>query len=203
MSHSRYQKYLHSVQVQCCNKDSHRHVADTQCVQISPSKLTIASYGWRQLSPSNVYKHISVETAPSPQRFRSSSETIISIREHKSISEHRIFPSWTDRFNYFRLEVRNMLKEEICALLGYHVAYRLLTNVLGQPIESADTRRTLTYWISWPLSIRTIGCPLPSVRNYPYTLRNHPEKRKLIYFASEAWKHVNLINYLFIYLQLI
>jgi hypothetical protein len=109
--------------------------------------------------------------------------------EHKSISEHRIFPSLTGRFSYFRLEVRNTQKGEFCALLVYHLAYRLLTDVLWQPIGSGDPRRKLSYWISWPLSIRPIGCPLLSVRNYPYTLRNNPEKHNLIYFASEASSH--------------
>jgi hypothetical protein len=123
---------------------------------------------------------------PSPKRFRSSSEPIFWIREKKSISEHRIFPSLTDRFSYFRLEVTNIQKGEIYPLLGYHVAYRLLTDVLGQPIGSGDPRRKFSYWISWPLSMRPRGCPLPSVRNYPNALPNNPEKRNLIYFASEA-----------------
>ena len=36
-----------------------------------------------------------------------------------------------------------MRKGEICALLGYQVEYRLLTDVLGQPIGSGDPRRFL------------------------------------------------------------
>jgi hypothetical protein len=92
--------------------------------------------------------YISVETVPSPKRFRSSSEPIFWIRGQKSISEHRIFPSLIDGFSNFRLELRNVQKEELCVLLGYHLEYRLLTDVLGQPIESGDPRRNISCWIS-------------------------------------------------------
>jgi hypothetical protein len=37
--------------------------------------------------------------------------------------------------------------------------------------------------------MRPIGCPLPSVRNDPYALRNNPEARNLIYFVTEARNH--------------
>ena len=72
----------------------------------------------------------------------------------------------TDGFNYFGLEVIKMQKGEICALLGCHVTYRLLTDVLGQPIGSGNPRRKLSYWIL-TLSTRPKGCPLLPVRNYP------------------------------------
>jgi hypothetical protein len=95
-----------------------------------------------------IYIYILVETVPAPKRFRSSSEPIFWKREQNSISEHRIFPALIDGFSYFRLEVRNMQKGEICALLGYQVEYRLLTNVLGQPIGSGDPRRFLIVFLN-------------------------------------------------------
>jgi hypothetical protein len=80
-----------------------------------------------------------------------------------------------------------MQKGEICALLGYHVVYRILTDVLGQTIGSGDPRRNISSWISWPLRIRPMGCPLHSVRNDPYVLRTNTEEGNLIYFVTEAW----------------
>jgi len=42
---------------------------------------------------------------------------------------------------------------------------------------------------SWPLKIGPTGCPIMSIRNYTYTLRNIPEERSSvpISFMAEAW----------------
>ena len=69
---------------------------------------------------------------------------------------------------------------DICAVLGYYSAHsgNSLPTFRDNLSIPSSMVRNLCSWKYWPLMMGPIGCPVTSVRNYHYTLRNIAEKHR-------------------------